>query len=68
MTEKPEVGDPRVAEAVDIINSSASIDYAASVARDLATEAWKTLDSALPESEAKRKLKAFAYYLIERDI
>ena len=42
--------------------------YAKEVARDLVSQAWKEVDPLLPDSDAKNKLKAFADFLIERDI
>jgi geranylgeranyl pyrophosphate synthase len=68
LKEKPDLGDARIAEAIGIINATNSIEFAKVAARDLAKEAWAAVEPKLPESEAKRKLKAFAYYLIEREI
>jgi len=57
-----------VKEAIEILRKYDSISYAKSVARDIVSQAWKEADSLLPESDAKKKLKAFADFLIERDI
>ena len=55
-------------EAIDIIRDYGSIDYAKNYARRIASESWKDVDDVLSSSEAKEKLKAFADYLIERQI
>lgn len=57
-----------IAEAIGIIKKTGSIDYAAEVAKKMVADAWKKLDAALPETEAKKKLKSFADYMIERKI
>jgi len=55
-------------EAIEIIKKYGSIDKAKEKARIMVKEAWEEVDKLLPESEAKEKIKAFAYYLIERKI
>lgn len=55
-------------EAIDIIKTQGSIDYAKGCASKLVSEAWVAFDTSFPKSEAKEKLQAFALYLIERDI
>jgi len=55
-------------EAINIMRSYGSIEYAKRVARSIVRESWKDVDDVLPPSEAKEKLKAFADYLIERKI
>jgi geranylgeranyl pyrophosphate synthase len=55
-------------EAIEIIKKYGSVEYAKEKARSLVKEAWDEIEKMLPESEAKKKLKAFAYYLIERKI
>ncbi|MCK4497199.1 MAG: polyprenyl synthetase family protein [Candidatus Aenigmarchaeota archaeon] len=57
-----------IKEAIDILKKYDSIDYAKKIARELVSDAWKEIDPLLPESDAKRKLKSFADFLIERDI
>jgi geranylgeranyl diphosphate synthase type I len=57
-----------IKEAIDILKKYDSIDYAKKIARELVSDAWKEIDPLLPESDAKRKLKSFAAFLIERDI
>jgi len=54
--------------AIEIIKKYGSIEYAKEKARSLIKKAWGEIDNILPESDAKEKLKAFAYYLIERKI
>jgi len=55
-------------EAIKIIKKYGSIEYAKEKAKNLVKEAWDDAEKIIPESEAKEKLKAFAYYLIERKI
>ena len=55
-------------KAINIITDYDSIDYAKNYARSIVSESWKDVDDVLPSSEAKEKLKAFADYLIERQI
>ncbi|NIM47550.1 MAG: hypothetical protein GTN40_05350 [Candidatus Aenigmarchaeota archaeon] len=55
-------------EAIAIIKKYNSVEYAKEKSRKMIREAWKGVDKLLPESDAKRKLKAFADYLVERKI
>jgi len=55
-------------EAVEIIHKTESIEFARQRAREIVSSAWDEMESALPESEAKNKLKAFADFLIERNV
>lgn len=55
-------------EAIEIIKKYNSIEYAKEFAKKMVKEAWDEVDKLLKPSEAKEKLKAFAYYLIERKI
>ena len=55
-------------EAIFIMKKYDSIEYAKKMAKDMVKESWDDIDKLLPESDAKEKLKAFAYYLIEREI
>jgi geranylgeranyl diphosphate synthase type I len=57
-----------IKEAIGLFREYDSINYAKGVARELVSGAWKDIDTMLPESEAKRKLKAFADFLVEREI
>ncbi len=57
-----------IREAISILEKYGSIEYARKKARQLMEEAWKEVDEVLPPSEAKEKLRAFAQYLIERDV
>ena len=58
----------KIREAISLIKSTNSINYAQKIARSLVSRAWKKLDSSFSRSPAKSKLKAFADYLIERDV
>ncbi|PIO02069.1 polyprenyl synthetase [Candidatus Micrarchaeota archaeon CG09_land_8_20_14_0_10_60_16] len=63
-TENPK----EIAEAIEIMKSAGSIEYAKAKARELASNAWAELEPLLPEGEAKEKLDAFTRYLVEREI
>ncbi len=54
-----------VDEAISIMKKYNSIEYAKKLANKLMTETWEEIDKILPESEAKKKLKAFVEYLVE---
>ena len=55
-------------KAIAIVSKYGSIRYAKEFARNLVVNSWKEIDSLLPPSDAKEKLRAFANYLIERKI
>lgn len=55
-------------EAITIMKKHGSIEYSKKRARKMVQDSWAEIEELLPESSAKKKLKAFAYYLIERDI
>ena len=57
-----------IREAIRIMEKYDSINYAKEFARNLVKNAWKDVAEILPESDAKSKLKAFAEFLVERDI
>ena len=59
--------DPKLLrEAISIMKSSGSIEYAQAFARKLVERAWSALDKSISDNSGKKKLKAFADYLIER--
>ena len=55
-------------EAIAIMKKHGAMDYGKEFARKILKEAWKEVDETFPLSEAKEKIKAFADYLVERDI
>jgi geranylgeranyl pyrophosphate synthase len=55
-------------EAIGIIRKYGSIEYAKKYAHNLVKEGWNEIDGSLPPSNAKEKLRAFASYLVEREI
>ena len=55
-------------KAIAIVSKYDSIGYAKEFARNLVANSWEEIDSLLPPSDAKKKLRAFANYLIERKI
>ena len=60
--------EERIKEAVDIIEKYGAIDYAREKGNKIVEDAWKQIDSMLPESEAKITLKSLASYCIQREI
>jgi geranylgeranyl pyrophosphate synthase len=54
--------------AIAIMQKYDSIQYAKQVARRMVKESWSEVDTLLPASAGKEKLKAFAVFLIERKI
>jgi len=57
-----------IEEAVGILEKYQTIGYAKRRARSLVKKAWKKLDSCIPYSESKLKLKMFADFLVSREI
>ena len=57
-----------IKEAVLIIEKYGAIDYAVKKAKSVVEDAWKKIDSLLPESEAKATLKSLAEYCTQREI
>jgi len=57
-----------IKEAISIIQKNKSIEFAHAKAKKLMVEAWKEIDSLIPKSLAKIKLKALVDFLIDRNI
>lgn len=55
-------------EAIAIMEKYNAIEYAKEYARKIVRESWNNINTLLPASTAKEKLRAFADYLIERKI
>jgi len=55
-------------EAIAIMKKYGAIDYVKRTATRIVEESWSEVNKLLPESEAKKKLKAFAEFLIKRNI
>ncbi len=55
-------------EAIAVMNKYGSIEYVKQFARKMVEESWREVERLLPASDAKEKLKAFAKFLIERNI
>ncbi|UCE95154.1 MAG: polyprenyl synthetase family protein [Candidatus Bathyarchaeota archaeon] len=55
-------------EAIAIMKKYNAIEFAKEYARKIVRESWNDVDKLLPDSDAKRKLRAFVDYLVERDI
>jgi geranylgeranyl pyrophosphate synthase len=54
--------------AIAIMQKYGSIEYAKLVARRIVRESWSEVETLLPASAGKEKLKAFAMFLVERKI
>ncbi|MDD3084153.1 MAG: polyprenyl synthetase family protein, partial [Candidatus ainarchaeum sp.] len=63
-TEKEE----EIQEALDIISKYDGINYSRKKAEFLVEKAWSEIDAVLQDSNAKKILKKFAEYLVERKI
>ena len=57
-----------IAEAISIINKYGSKEYAEELSIRLVANAWKELDTLLPESKAKDRIKQISEFLIGRTI
>jgi len=57
-----------IKEAIGIIRKYGSVGYAKEFARKIVKDAWIAAEPMIPENEAKKKLKAFASFLVEREI
>ena len=55
-------------QAIRILKDAGSIEYSQAYAQRLLAEAWEGVDEILKESQAKRNLKLFADYLIDREL
>lgn len=55
-------------EAIDIVTSSCSIEYAKGFARNLASKAWDDCKDTIPDGKPKDLMTSFVRYLVERDI
>lgn len=55
-------------EAILIMKKYGSLKYVQQLARKMVEENWIEVEKVLPESDAKKKLGAFAKFLIEREI
>lgn len=55
-------------EAIKIMEKYDSLNYVKNFARKIVEESWRDVEKLLPETEAKKKLNAFAKFLIERKI
>jgi len=55
-------------EAIALMQKYGAIEYVKRTAARIVEESWKEVDEHLPSSEAKEKLKAFAEFLIKRNI
>ncbi len=57
-----------ITEAIELMKKYGAFDYAKMRAKQILEDAWKEAGALLKESQAKEELKAFAYFLIDREI
>ena len=57
-----------ITEAIDLLKEAGSVDYAKEKARTIVKDSWSIADPVIPDNEAKMKIKAFADFLVNRDI
>jgi geranylgeranyl diphosphate synthase type I len=55
-------------EAIAIMEKHGSLDYVRKNARKMVKESWEKVEACLTNPEGKEKLKAFAEFLIERNV
>ncbi|MEM1550673.1 MAG: polyprenyl synthetase family protein [Candidatus Bathyarchaeia archaeon] len=55
-------------KAINIMYKHGAVEYAKSVASKLVKEGWSYIEGLIREEEAKKKVKMFAEYLIQREI
>lgn len=55
-------------EAISIMEKYGSLEHVKNFAKKIVEESWKDAEKLLPASDAKKKLNAFAKFLIERKI
>jgi len=55
-------------EAISIMHKYGAIEYARHTAAQIVEESWREAEKLLPASQAKEELKAFAEFLIKRNI
>jgi geranylgeranyl diphosphate synthase type I len=60
--------DEEVIEAIDILETAGSIDYARQVAADLSEQSKANLEEVDLEAEPKAKLTTFADFVVEREV
>jgi geranylgeranyl diphosphate synthase type I len=57
-----------IKEAIGIISKYGAVDYTKQFARDMVRKAWQDVEPLLPDNDAKQQLKAFADFMVEREI
>ena len=57
-----------IKEAVEIMERNGSLDYAKGYARKIMKDVWEGVDPLIEESRAKKRLKEFVDFLVEREI
>ncbi len=55
-------------EAVDIIRSTDSVNYAKQVSKEILEKAWKDCNEVLVDGPSKDHLHELAFFLIDRDM
>ncbi len=55
-------------EAIALMASYGSVEYVKDLSRRMVSESWSSIERIVPDSGAKEKLKAFAEFLIKRQV
>ena len=58
----------KIRKAIALIKKSGAIEYARDKAKHIVKNAWSELEKLLPENEGKEELRAFAGFVINREI
>ncbi|PIU21486.1 MAG: hypothetical protein COT15_01965 [Candidatus Diapherotrites archaeon CG08_land_8_20_14_0_20_34_12] len=57
-----------IRKAIEIIKKYGAIEYSIKKANKIVEDSWKKVDGILPETAAKKKLRAFAEFCVNREI
>jgi geranylgeranyl pyrophosphate synthase len=55
-----------ILDVIDIISGCGALDACERQARDLIEHAWQAMDSLVPDSQHKLRLRAFGWFVLER--
>lgn len=55
-----------IAEAIDLIGACGALDACEEQARELVETAWARVDPLVPDSQAKMRLRAFGWFVLDR--
>jgi len=58
----------KIKKAISLIEGAGSIDYTREKAKEIVAESWEKLESVLEENQGKEELRAFASFVVEREL